>query len=86
MPSIPYSKNSSTLFFLYKYGIDGIEVFYPNATDKQISDNLALCKRHNLLVTAGSDFHRFDDYKHGDIGSVSLGKPYLTSFLERLNK
>lgn len=81
---ILYKKNKVEEFL--EYGIDGIEVFYPNATDKQISDNLALCKRHNLLVTAGSDFHRFNDYKHGDIGSVSLGKPYLTSFLERLNK
>lgn len=77
-----YKRNKVEEFL--KYGIDGIEVFYPDATEEQINDYLKFCKENNLLVTAGSDFHRFDDYKHGNIGSVSLKEPYLTNFLERL--
>jgi len=81
---ILYENNDVSEFL--EYGIDGIEVFYPHVTDKQIEVYLNFCQQYDLLVTGGSDFHRFDDYKHGNIGSVYLKNPYLAKFLERLNK
>jgi len=38
-------------------GIEGIEVFYSMHTTQQTLQLQAIAKRHNLLMTGGSDFH-----------------------------
>lgn len=38
-------------------GLDGIEVWYPSATDEDIEKAAKICKKHKLLLTGGSDFH-----------------------------
>ena len=38
-------------------GVEGIEVYYPNHTPKQIGEYLALAEHYNLAVTGGTDFH-----------------------------
>lgn len=54
-------------------GLDGIEVYYPNTT-KQITDfYIGLAKKHNLLVTGGSDAHG-DAKKHTFVGNIQI--PY----------
>ncbi len=53
---------------LVDQGLEGLEVFYGNFSARQISKNLDLAKRFNLLVTGGSDFH--GSYKP----EVTLGK------------
>lgn len=40
--------------------IDGIEVYYPRHTAEQIATYEAYAKRHNLLISAGSDSHTPD--------------------------
>ncbi|QLC49332.1 hypothetical protein HWN40_03165 [Methanolobus zinderi] len=49
-------------------GIDGFEVFYGNSTKKQIETMYNICRKHDLLMTGGSDFHG-----HARKGRCSLG-------------
>ncbi len=39
------------------YGIEGLEVYYPEHTQAMINFYLGLAKKYNLLVTGGSDCH-----------------------------
>ena len=38
-------------------GVDGIEVYYPEHSARQIAHYAALAERHGLVVTGGTDFH-----------------------------
>ncbi len=49
------------------WGIEGLELYYTGYQLPQIQPYLELARRHNLLLTAGSDFHQED-------GLVYLGK------------
>ena len=40
--------------------IDGIEVYYPGHSTSRISRYLIYARKHNLLVSAGSDSHGRD--------------------------
>lgn len=42
---------------LKNYGLDGVEVIYPKHTPESIAMLKAFCKKENLLITGGSDFH-----------------------------
>lgn len=42
---------------LVSYGLKGIEVYYPSHTEREKAELKALAKRHNLIMTGGSDFH-----------------------------
>ncbi len=42
---------------LTKLGLDGLEVYYPPYTNKTRKRLLALARKHQLLVTGGSDYH-----------------------------
>jgi hypothetical protein len=43
------------------YGLDGVEVFYPTHEAELRKQLLTLAKRHNLIPTGGTDFHRPDN-------------------------
>ncbi|MBK6843411.1 MAG: PHP domain-containing protein [Gemmatimonadetes bacterium] len=61
------------------WGLDGIEVFYPQHDAEQTAHFSALAERHGLLVTGGSD-------DHGDVNEGRLmGRIKLHySYVERL--
>jgi predicted metal-dependent phosphoesterase TrpH len=42
---------------LKELGLDGMEAIYSVHSQKQTSEYLNLCRKHDLLVSAGSDFH-----------------------------
>ncbi|MCF6147425.1 MAG: transcription antitermination factor NusB [Candidatus Kuenenia sp.] len=42
---------------LVKYGLQGIEAYYPTYTKTTVEKYLKLAKKYNLVVTGGSDFH-----------------------------
>ena len=42
---------------LVKYGLQGIEVYYPSHTPQTVKKYLTLAKKYDLAVTGGSDFH-----------------------------
>ena len=55
------------------YDIDGIECYYTNFTDEENKAVLEFAKKHNLLVSGGSDYH--GDAKPGI--SIGIGKGNL---------
>lgn len=54
-----YRDNSEKIlnFILKNYKIDGIECYYRNFTKEQTEYLLDICKKHNLYVSGGSDYH-----------------------------
>ncbi|RJP29785.1 MAG: PHP domain-containing protein [Candidatus Omnitrophota bacterium] len=40
-----------------EFGLDGIEIFYPEHSQSMIKHYLKLAEEYNLLATGGSDFH-----------------------------
>jgi predicted metal-dependent phosphoesterase TrpH len=53
--------------YMLDQGIDGIEAFYTGYDQAQVDFYLKLAHKHQLLITAGSDFH-------SDGGRVKLGQ------------
>lgn len=81
----PYQFKRETVEMAIELGVDGLEVYYPTHTEKQVQELKELAKKNNLLVTAGSDFHHpLDTVKHGNIGSVALKGAELKAFLGKL--
>ncbi len=48
---------SDIISLLLENGLNGIEVYYPRHTKKQMELYQSIVKKYNLIVTAGSDFH-----------------------------
>lgn len=69
---------------LISLGIDGLEAIYPKNKDGDEEYYRNLCKKHNLVFTAGSDFHGVIDYSHGDLAYNVLSDEELEEFLNRL--
>jgi len=54
----PYTLNNDDLIFKFiDYGLMGLEAYYPEHSQGMINFYLSLAKKHNLLVTGGSDCH-----------------------------
>jgi predicted metal-dependent phosphoesterase TrpH len=70
---------------ILKLGVDGIEARYPNHLDKE-DYYRQLAKKYNVFITAGSDFHSYDDGMHGNLGDVTLSGNDLKKFLRKLNE
>lgn len=78
----PYSiKNDELIYEFIDYGLMGLEVYYPEHSQSMVNFYLELAKKHNLLVTGGSDCHgkAKTDVK---IGSIKI--PY--ELVERLKE
>jgi predicted metal-dependent phosphoesterase TrpH len=54
-----------------KYGLGGLEVYYPEHTPSMVNFYLGLARQHNLAVTGGSDFHG-KIKPQIDIGSIRI--------------
>ncbi|MDO8489576.1 MAG: hypothetical protein Q7S42_05665 [Candidatus Omnitrophota bacterium] len=50
-------RNDELITEFVSYGLEGIEVYYPEHSQSMINFYLDLAKKLNLLVTGGSDFH-----------------------------
>jgi Predicted metal-dependent phosphoesterases (PHP family) len=50
-------EHEKNLEYLISKGIDGIECYYPTHTLEITNMCLKICKKHNLLITSGSDCH-----------------------------
>jgi predicted metal-dependent phosphoesterase TrpH len=54
----PYMLNNDALITEFAgYGLEGIEVYYPEHSQAMVNFYLDLAKKLNLLVTGGTDFH-----------------------------
>lgn len=68
------------------HDFDGIEAIYSQNDESDTHFYKAYAKTHNLLITAGSDFHGIvNDKSHGDIGDVTLEGDALDAFLKALD-
>jgi len=78
----PYILNNDELvLMLIKYGIMGLEIYYPEHSQAMINFYLELARKNNLLVTGGSDCHG-SAKPEVKIGSVKI--PYdLVDSLKR---
>ncbi|SHH52621.1 PHP domain-containing protein [Thermosipho atlanticus] len=64
---------------LKSYGLSGMEVYYSKHTPRMIEEYEAICKKYNLIKTAGSDFHgkNTPDISLG----IEIQKELVTDFL-----
>jgi 3',5'-nucleoside bisphosphate phosphatase len=63
-------------------GLMGIEAYYPYHTDLQTEYFVNLAKKHGLTVTAGSDFHGFDNKKNNSPGFFNASSTVIYEFLD----
>lgn len=75
-------KDETIIDDLAKYGLDGIEVFYPTHSPQQISYYRGKAKEHKLVMTAGSDFHDIRWHTRG-VG-MEVEKTDIQPFLDRI--
>ncbi|HHU56380.1 MAG TPA: PHP domain-containing protein [Acholeplasmataceae bacterium] len=68
---------------IINYGLDGIEAIYPFKEDQE-EKYRKLAEKNNIFITAGSDFHDFNDGRHGNIGDKYLIGDDLNKFLSVL--
>lgn len=66
------------------HGLDGIEVYYPLHTAEQSEAFAALARKHNLLITGGSDFHSPVRDTELALGSIRLPPGALDALLSRV--
>lgn len=65
-------------------GLDGIEAIYPINTPNDTKRFKKFARNNDLVYTAGSDFHAYNDYKHGNIGSRYLEGEELELFIKKV--
>lgn len=83
----PCLMKRETFLLLYKNAkFDAIEAIYPRNTKEDEAFFKKFALDHNLLITAGSDFHMLHDETHGKIGDCTISDENLDKFLELLNK
>ena len=61
--------SADVLDSLVEAGLDGVEVWTPENSDEQTEEYIAYCKKNNLLMTGGSDFHGLYNRKAKTIAS-----------------
>ena len=64
-------------------GLAGLECFRRDHDDAMREANLALCRRHDLVPTGGSDFHGTRDDEIGDVGPVPLPADSFAQLMQR---
>lgn len=65
---------------LVPLGLDGVEVYYPDHSQRLIGELRAFAVKHGLLITGGSDFHSPDSS-----GDVQLGAPNLPKYFDPIS-
>lgn len=62
-------------------GLDGIEIWTPYATDEQIEQLSAICKKNKILMTGGSDFHGIYGNKTVTLGTCTTPDEHIDKLL-----
>ncbi len=75
------TKNDSEA--IVKMGVKGIEASYGSRLSEEPRFR-ALAKKYNLVVTGGTDFHKFDDGHHVNIGTHYIQDEDIIKFKEAL--
>lgn len=80
----PYTYKKNNHFELIDMGVDGIEVYYGPVSPSEYTKYERYAKEKGLIITGGSDFHKFNDDKHSTIGTARYFSPYIDSFLKKI--
>ncbi len=75
-------KNRALIEEFVGYGLEGLEVFYPRHDTGDVAEFRETARRHNLVMTAGCDFHDIRYHKNGVGMDVNVDD--LAPFLERV--
>ncbi len=67
-------------------GLDGIEAFYPMHTPAQTAHYVEIARRHDLILTGGSDFHSLQRDSESAIGSISLPENASAALDQRIQR
>ena len=62
-------------------GLDGVEVWHPSADEEAVGKLTAICKKHKLLMTGGSDFHGIYGAKSVTLGACSTPQEHLDKLM-----
>ncbi|MCR5485358.1 MAG: PHP domain-containing protein [Clostridiales bacterium] len=73
--------NYELLDELIGLGLDGIEVWHPSCDEEDIVYLQQKAKKHNLLMTGGSDFHGMYGYNKTTIGSATMPDDRLDALM-----
>ena len=68
------------------FPFDGIEAIYSQNFKRETAEFISYAKYNNLLISCGSDFHGFNDKKHGILGSMEIVEEDFKKFLSAYNK
>lgn len=60
-----------------EFGLDGVEIWHPSASDEVIEQLSKTCKKKKLLMTGGSDFHGMYGSKAVTLGSCTTPDEHL---------
>ncbi|MFH2013022.1 MAG: PHP domain-containing protein [Pseudomonadota bacterium] len=82
-----FSKGEFEDFFiqLIELGLKGIEAYYPEHTDEQISYYKYLAEKHRILITGGSDYHG-NNKPGGDIGCYKGNMELSITLIEDMRR
>lgn len=69
---------------LVRAGLAGLEAYYPSHTDPEQRFLVRLAKKHNLIVTGGSDFHGPGITEANEPGTVYVPRSTVTALSARL--
>ena len=79
----PIHVKNNSVEDIVKLGVDGIEIYYPEHSDKDIKKYLEIAKKYNLVVTGGSDFHGIPT--KADLGTSTICDDNIKKLFNKLN-
>lgn len=63
------------------FEFDGMESIYAINTKEETNSFINICKKRDMLITAGSDFHHYDMFNHGNMGDISLDSENINKLI-----
>lgn len=78
--------DDSKLDELLDQGIQGIEAYYPEHTEKDTAFYLSYAKKHRLVVTGGTDWHGMVTMNQVSIGDYGINASELNRLLNKFNE
>jgi predicted metal-dependent phosphoesterase TrpH len=82
---VTFAEQKNLIRELVGYGIDGIELYIPKLSKRDLLFGKKLAKKYNLLISGGSDFHDEKFISENKLGFLNIEKEELT-VLSVLNK
>ncbi len=69
---------------LESYPLDGLECFHPSANENDVNHLIDLCKKYNIYMSGGSDFHGTIKNKKyfGTMLDLAVVEPWISNYLD----